>query len=190
MSTLSKSETAKRIADAQATIKEQQKAIAGYKKHPLYKKGWKFEYAISNCELLIRRAKAEIAVLKKAQKEAAKKPVNKTLFVEKRGMDLDHKEYPDSDFPSHRLCFEIIDKNGFAVFVEASPWHKPKYTGKRGKLSYEKNSVVHFHPCYENGRGCFGCWDDNITTKATKAELLKWVNKIARDNYTRISFKD
>ena len=189
MSTLSKSETAKRIADAQASIKEQQKAIAGYKRHPLYKKGWKFEYAISNCELLIKRAKDEIAVLKKAQKEAAKKPVNKTLMVEKRGMDLDHSEYPDSDFPSHRLCFEIIDKNGFKVYVEASPWHKAIYNSKGKRIRYDKNSVIGFHPCYENGRGCFGCWEGNITTRATKAELLKWVNNIARDNYTRITFK-
>lgn len=188
MSTLNKSEIARRISEVQTTIKYEQKKIAGYKSSRLYKKGLKFDYAISNCQLIIRRAKEEIAVLKKAQKEAAKSPVTKTLIVEKRGMDLDKKEYPDSDFPSYRLCFEIIDKNGFKVYVEASPWHKPVY-GTRGALSYEKNSVIHFNPCYENGRGWWGCWGDNITTRATKAELLKWVNTISRDHYKQIRFK-
>lgn len=188
MSTISKSEIAKRIAEAQAFIKEEQAKIAGWKRHRLYRVGG-WQYAISNAQLNIRRAKEEIAVLKKAQKEAAKAPVTKTLVVEKRGMDLRKEEYPDSDFPSHRLCCEIIDKHGFKVFVEASPWHKPIYTGKRRKLSYDKNTVIHFHPCYENGRGCWGCYEDNITTKATKAEFLKWINSIARDHYNKIRFK-
>lgn len=189
MSTLNKSEIARRISEAQTTIKDEQKKIAGYKRHRLYKMGWKFEYAISNSQLLIRRAKEEIAVLKKAQKEAAKAPSNKVLRIETRGMELNHQEYPDSDFPNHRLCFEIIDKNGFKVFVEASPWHKAIYNSKGKRLRYDKNSVIGFHPSYENGRGCFGCYEGNITTRATIAELLKWVNGIARDHYTKISFK-
>lgn len=193
MATLSKSQIADRISLNYGIISDEEAKIKGYKKRTAENKKrfgikYSYEYAIGQCQHIIKEAKKEIAVLKRAQKEAAKKPVNKVLVISHAGMAVDKKEYPDSDFPYHRLCFYIVDKNGWKVYLEASPWHKPLYVGKRRKLRYDTKSLAYFRGCYENGRGCYGCYED-AEIRATKAELLKYVNTISRDHYTRLTIK-
>jgi len=185
------------IADQQQRIKQLQRRNAEIRsrfhaKSSFSAPGW--DYAIGQCHQAIKWAKAEIAVLKKAQKEAAKKPVNKVLSVEQRGALYVMPEYPDCDFPNNRLCFKFIDKNGWECFLEVCPYHKPIFSGKSRKPRYDMSkSLMVIRGCYDDGRVCKACYEaetaNEIELRATKAELLKFVNKVARDHYTRLSFK-
>lgn len=169
-------------------IAAKQEELSKLRKHAAELVNTKRKFAYQSTLRDIKSTREVIAFLKKTLAQVQKKPANKILRLKPMGMKIRAGEYKDSDFENYRLRFEMIDKRGYKVVIDVSPWHFPVYT-KRGGIQYERVSTIQFDATKYTENGTFDYFPYNApheAIKATKAELLKWVNRESRDHYTSV----
>lgn len=174
------------IQELKAKIATKEAELKRLRDHAKELKGTKRRFAIESTNRDIKGTKEVISFLKKVLSEAKKKPVNKVLRLTAMSMPIRKGEYPDCDFGYYRLRFSMIDKQGYKNVIDVSPWHVITVVG--GKIANERTSTIAFDADHYTENGCYDYFPrgKQPKIKATKAELLKWVNRESRDNYTSV----
>ena len=176
--------TNKRVNELKKQITAKQEELSRLRKHAAELVNTRRKFAYQSTLRDIKSTREVIAFLKKTLAQAQKKPATKILRLEPMGMKIRAGEYKDSDFEYYRLRFDMIDKMGYRVVVDVSPWHYPTGIGK-----YERESTIMFDASRYTEDGCYNYFPHKApleVIKATKAELLKWVNRESRDHYTSV----
>lgn len=178
----------KRENELKKQIAAKQEELSKLRKHAAELVDTRRKFAYQSTLRDIESTREVIAFLKKTLAQVQKKPVSKVLRLKPMAGKIDKGRYMDSDFGYYRLRFEMIDKRGYKVVIDVSPWHFPVYT-KKGGIQYERISTIQFDATKYTENGTFDYFPYNApheAIKATKAELLKWVNRESRDHYTSV----
>lgn len=127
----------------------------------------------------------------------------KTLYLEKRGCDFfkNDDSVKGSDVGNYRVTtsdYEIAGKDGKTYFMEFTHWERYNYrtTNKRTGEKLKKPvrelvnlNALHVDISYKNENGCFGGPVNlDYIPLYTKADILRVVNDLSVDFYTRIEF--